>query len=72
MQIVHFESKLLRLVKIGMNNIMPEKPKRVYPKDSPWMTVKLKNLIQQRQSAFHANKHSNVYKALRNAVINRE
>ena len=35
------------------------------------MTVKLKNLIQQRQSAFHANKHSNVYKALRNTV-NRE
>ena len=68
------ESKLStfeNLVKIGMNNIMPEKLKRVYPKDSPWMTVKLKNLIQQRQSAFHANKHSNVYKALRNAV-NRE
>ena len=33
------------LVKIGMNNIMPEKTNRIYPKDSPWMTVKLKNLM---------------------------
>ena len=54
-----------------MNNIMPEKTKRIYPKDSPWMTIKLKNPIRQRLNAFHANKYSNDYKALRNAV-NRE
>ena len=50
---------------------MPEKPKRIYPKDSPWMTVELKNLIQQCQNDFHANKYSNNYKVLRNPV-NRE
>jgi hypothetical protein len=68
------ESKLTtfdQLVKIGMNNIMPEKSRRIYSKDSPWMTVKLKNLIQLRQNAFHADKNSKEYKALRNAV-NRE
>ena len=65
------ESKLStfeNLVKIGMNNIMHEKPKRIYPKDSPWMTAKLNNLIQQRQNAFHVDKYSNDYKILRNAV----
>jgi hypothetical protein len=43
-------------VKIGMNNIMPIKSINVYPKDAPWMTTKLKELIRLRQLAFHSNK----------------
>ena len=53
-----------------MNN-MSEKSIRIYPKDAPWITVKLKELIRLRQAAFHINKEGQQYKALRNAV-NRE
>ena len=41
---------------------------KVYPKDSPWMSVKLKELIRMRQQAFHANKSGLMYKYYRNAV----
>ena len=43
------------IVKIGMNN-MPIKSIKVYPKDAPWLTIKLKELIRLRQLAFHSNK----------------
>jgi hypothetical protein len=43
-------------VKTGMNNIMPIKSIKVYPKDARWMTIKLKELIRLRQLAFHSNK----------------
>ena len=56
------------LIGIGLENIMPEKTIKVYPKDAPWMSVKLKELIRQRQAAFHSNKY---YKFYRN-VVNRE
>ena len=59
------------IVKIGMNNIMPIKSIKVYPKDAPWMTIKLKELIRLRQLAFHSNKDGSEYKTLRNQV-NRE
>ena len=56
------------VIEIGMSNIMPERTIRVYPKDSPWMSVKLKELIRMRQQAFHANKSGLMYKYYRNAV----
>ncbi|CAB4016582.1 Hypothetical predicted protein [Paramuricea clavata] len=58
-------------VKIGMNSIMPIKSIKVYPKDAPWMTIKLKELIRLRQLAFHSNKEGSEYKTLRTKV-NRE
>ena len=51
-----------------MSNIMPERTIKVYPKDAPWMSVKLKELIRMRQQAFHANKSGLMYKHYRNAV----
>ena len=59
------------VIEIGMSNIMPERTIQVYPKDAPWMSVKLKELIRMRQQAFHANKSGLMYKYYRNAV-NRE
>ena len=59
------------LVGIELENIMPEKTIKVYPKDAPWISVKLKGLIRQRQAAFLSNKHGLSYKFYRNAV-NRE
>lgn len=56
------------LVAIGLENIVPEKTIKVYPKDAPWMSVKLKKLIHQRQVAFHSNRNSLSYKFYRNAV----
>ena len=66
-KLAHFEE----LVKIGMENIMPEKQVSIYPKDAPWMSIKLKRLIRQHQTAFHSNRKSSQYKVLRNSV-NRE
>ena len=34
------------LITNGINNIMPERSIKVYPKDAPWMTIKLKELIR--------------------------
>ena len=59
------------LVKNGLDNIMPERSKKVFPLDAPWMTMKLKDLIRRRQLAFHTDRSSLVYKFYRNAV-NRE
>ena len=56
------------LVDIGINNIMPERSIRVYPKDCPWMSVRLKKLIRMRQQAFDSNRHGLAYKFYRNAV----
>ena len=56
------------LVDIGINNIMPERSIRVYPKDCPWMSVRLKELIRMRQQAFYSNRHGLAYKFYRNAV----
>ena len=50
---------------------MPEKQVSIYPKDAPWMSIKLRRLIRQRQTAFHSNGKSSQYKVLRNSV-NRE
>jgi hypothetical protein len=47
-----------KLVKFGLDNIMPEKTLKVYPTDVPWMTTKLKDLIRLRQLAFHADRNS--------------
>jgi hypothetical protein len=58
-------------VKTGMNYIMPIKSIKVYPKDAPWMTIKLKELIRLRQLAFLSNKEGSECKTLRNKV-NRE
>ncbi|XP_068696813.1 uncharacterized protein [Montipora foliosa] len=55
-------------IEIGMSNIMPERTIQVYPKDAPWMSVKLKELIRMGQQAFHANKSGLMYKYYRNAV----
>ena len=55
------------VIEIGMSNIMPERTIKVYPKDAPWMSVKLKELIRMRQQAFHANKSGLIYKCYRNA-----
>ena len=59
------------LIEIGLENIMPEKTIKVYPKDAPWMSIKLKELIRQRQAAFDSNKHGLPYKFYCN-VVNRE
>ncbi|CAH3105794.1 unnamed protein product, partial [Pocillopora meandrina] len=59
------------LITNGINNIMPERSIKVYPKDAPWMTLKLKELIRLRQNAFHSNKKGPVFRFYRNAV-NRE
>lgn len=56
------------LVKIGFNHIMPEKTMKVYPKDAPWISTKIKQLIRLRQRAFHFNKEGTLYKFYRNAV----
>ena len=53
---------------IGINNIMPERSIRVYPKDCPWMSVRLKKLIRMRQQAFDSNRHGLASKFYRNAV----
>ena len=47
---------------------MPERTIQVYPKDAPWMSVKLKELIHKCQQAFHTNKSGLMYKYYRNAV----
>ena len=47
---------------------MPERPIRVYPKDCPWMSVRLKELIRMRQQAFYSNRYGLGYKFYRNAV----
>ena len=59
------------IVKVGMDKITPEKTIRIYPKDPPWMSTKLKELIMLRQAAFHTDKNGQHFKSLRNAV-NRE
>ena len=56
------------VVDIGMSNIMPERTIKVYPKDVPWMPVRLKELIRLRQQSFHANKNGLAFKFYRNAV----
>ena len=57
------------LFTIGLENILPEKSIKIYPTDTPWMSVKLKNLIHQRQIAFHKKKTNSLsYKFYRNAV----
>ena len=69
------ESKLSvfdELVKIGMNNIMPEKSITVYSKDAPWITVKLKELIRLRQAAFHSNKEGRNIKHSETQSIEKE
>ena len=43
------------LVEIGMSNIMPERSIEVYPKDAPWMSINLKELMRLRQHAFYCN-----------------
>ena len=63
-KLAHFEE----LVKIGMDKIMPEKQVSIYSKDAPCMSIKLKKLISQRQTAFNSNGKSSQYKVLRNAV----
>ena len=50
---------------------MPEKMIKVYPKDAPWMSVKMKELKRQRQAALHSNKYGLPYRFYHNAV-NRE
>ena len=59
------------IVANGLSNIMPERTIKIYPRDAPWMSVKLKKLIHMRQHAFYANKCGLAYKFYRNAV-NRE
>ena len=54
-----------------MDNVMPEKHVRTYPRDAPWMSIKLRNLISKRQAIFHSKAKDSQYKLLRNAV-NRE
>ena len=51
-----------------MSNIMLERTIQVYPKDAPWVSFKLKQLIRMHQQAFHANKSGLMYKYYRNAV----
>ena len=60
------------LAKIGMNNIIPEKSIRVYPKDALWITVKLKELIRLRQAAFHSNKEGRNIKHSETQSIEKE
>ena len=55
-------------IEIGMSNIIPERTIKVFPKDAPWMSVKLKELICMRQQVFHANKSGLMHKYYRNAV----
>ena len=45
------------IVKVGMDKITPEKTMRIYPKDPPWKSTKLKELIMLRQAAFHSDKN---------------
>ena len=47
---------------------MPEKLIRIYPKDCPWISVRLKKLIRMCQQAFYSNRHGLAYKFYRNAV----
>lgn len=54
-----------------MNNTMPETIIKVYPKNAPWMSVKLKELIRMRQITFHSSNHGPVFNFYRNTA-NRE
>ena len=56
------------LLNIRINNIMPARSIRVYPKDCSWMSVRLKKLICMRQQACYSNRHGMAYKFYRNAV----
>lgn len=44
---------------------------KVYPKNAPWMSVKLKELIRMRQITFHSSNHGPVFNFYRNTA-NRE
>jgi len=60
------------LAHIGLDSITPLKEIRINTADAPWMTQKIKTLIQKRQKAFcNDGKNSITYKYYRNAV-NRE
>lgn len=60
------------LVHIGLDLITPLKEIRINTADAPWMTQKIKTLIQKRRKAFcNDGKNSMTYRYYRNAV-NRE
>ena len=60
------------LVHIGLDFKTPLKEIRINTADAPWMTQKIKTLIQKRQKAFcNDGKNSITYKYYRNAA-NRE
>lgn len=48
-------------------HFFPTKTRRVHPSDTPWITPRIKRLIEQRNQAFHNNPSH--YKYLRNKVI---
>ena len=50
---------------------MPETIIKVYPKNAPWMSVKLKELIRMRSITFHSSNHGPVFNFYRNTA-NRE
>ena len=57
-------------IEAGMDLFFPSKLIKIHNRDKPWITTKFKNLIHDRQKAFHQGNYS-LYKQLRNRA-NRE
>ena len=45
------------LVEIGISSILSERSNKAYPKDAPWISVKLKELIRLHHQDFYPNKY---------------
>ena len=50
------------------HHFFPEKTVSLHPADAPWITHRIKRLIQERDRAFHHHQ-TDLYKGLRNKVI---
>ena len=50
------------------HHFFPEKTVRLHPADPPWITHRVKRLMQQRNRAYH-RRDTHLYKGLRNKVI---
>jgi len=58
----------LSTVTTAFHHFFPEKSLSTHPSDLPWITGRIKRLIQQRNQAFHSH-NITAYKSLRNTVI---
>ena len=65
-QVITFES----IIKYGLDTLLPVRSKIKFANDPPWISKKLKQLIQQRQKSLHQG-DLRTFRRLRNEV-NRE